>query len=98
MKKIIVFAILGVSLLTGCHQTKVVQYNVDPDQVFGQHYTAKDFGIWYLLDYYENQYASLVNVAMERLPEEKQVAWDNQKRTPATRLRHRCFYECPAGR
>jgi len=79
MKKVIVFAIIGVILLTGCHQTKAVQYNVDPDQVFGQHYTAKDFGIWYLLGYYEDLYASLVNTAMERLPEEKQTAWDTQK-------------------
>ena len=79
MKKVIVFAIIGVMLLTGCRQTKAIQYNVDPDQVFGQHYTAKDFGIWYLLDYYENQYATLVNAAMERLPEEKQTTWDNQK-------------------
>lgn len=79
MKKVIIFAIIGVILLTGCHQTKAVQYNVNPDQVFGQHYTAKDFGIWYLLGYSENQYASLVNTAMERLPEEKQVIWDTQK-------------------
>lgn len=77
MKKVIVFAIIGVILLTGCHQTKAVQYNVDPDQVFGQHYTAKDFGIWYLLDY-DNLFLSLVNAVMERLPEEKQVAWDTQ--------------------
>lgn len=78
MKRVSVFVVIGVMLFTGCHQTKAVQYNVNPDEVFGQDYTAKDFGIWYLLSYSDNLYSSLVNETMERLPEEKQIAWDNQ--------------------
>ncbi len=78
MKRVSVFVVIGVMLFTGCHQTKAVQYNVNPDEVLGQDYTAKDFGIWYLLSYSDNLYSSLVNETMERLPEEKQIAWDNQ--------------------
>lgn len=78
MKRVSVFVVIGVMLFTGCRQTKAVQYNVNPDEVFGQHYTAKDFGIWYLLSYSDNLYSSLVNETMSRLPEEKQVAWDYQ--------------------
>jgi len=78
MKKVFFYLVAVTMLLTGCSQSKTVQYNVDPDQVFGQHYTASDFGIWYLLDY-DNLFLSLVNTAMERLPEEKQIAWDTQK-------------------
>jgi len=86
MKRVSVFVVIGVMLFTGCHQTKAVQYNVNPDEVFGQDYTAKDFGIWYLLSYSDNLYSSLVNETMERLPEEKQIAWDNQNglRLPAS--------------
>jgi len=68
MKKICFCLVTGIILFTGCYQTKAVQYNVDPDKVFGQHYTAKDFGIWYLLSYSDNLYSSLVNETMERLP------------------------------
>lgn len=80
MKRVFVSLFAIAMLLMGCKQAKEVQYNVDPDQVFGQHYTAKDFGIWYLLGYNtEGQYALLVYEAMNRLPEDKQTSWDNQK-------------------
>ena len=74
MKRVSVFVVIGVMLFTGCRQTKAVQYNVNPDEVFGQHYTAKDFGIWYLLSYSDNLYSSLVNETMERLPAD---LWQN---------------------
>ena len=79
MKRVLFFAIIGVILLTSCHQSKNVHYDVNSDQVLGQHYTAKDFGIWYLMDYSDDLYSSLVNEALERLSEERRTAWDTQK-------------------
>ena len=78
MKRVFISLFAIALLLMGCKQTKEVQYNVDPDQIFGQHYTAKDFGIWYLLDY-DDLYISLVNEVLERLPEEKQIVLNTQK-------------------
>lgn len=78
MKKISFYIVATIILLSSCNQSKNVHYNVDPDQVLGQHYTAKDFGIWYLIDYSDAQYESLVFEALDRLPKERRKAWDNQ--------------------
>lgn len=78
MKRISFYIVAAVMLLSGCNQSKNVHYNVDSDQVLGQHYTAKDFGIWYLIDYSDVQYSSLVNGAFDRLSEERRTVWDNQ--------------------
>jgi len=78
MKKISFYIVATIILLSSCNLSKNVHYNVDPDQVLGQHYTAKDFGIWYLIDYSDAQYESLVFEALARLPKERRKAWDNQ--------------------
>ena len=78
MKRISFYIVAAIMLLSGCNQSKNVHYNVDSDQVLGQHYTAKDFGIWYLIDYSDVQYSSLVNGAFDRLSEERRTVWDNQ--------------------
>lgn len=78
MKKTSFYIVAAIMLLSGCNQSKNVHYNVDSDQVLGQHYTAKDFGIWCLIDYSDAQYSSLVNAALDRLPKERRTVWDNQ--------------------
>jgi len=79
MKKIYFYFLAGIIFLMGCNQSKNVHYDVNPDKVFGNHYTAKDFGLWLLLDYNDEQYISSVNDAIGRLTEEKQSFWDNEK-------------------
>lgn len=74
----IYFYIIAVAIpLISCSQNKNIDYNVDPDQVLGKHYTAEDFGLWYLLEHDEAQYVQLVNETMKRLPEEKRGTIDN---------------------
>lgn len=78
MKRISFYIVAAIILLSGCNQSKNILYPVDSDQVLGRHYTAKDFGIWYLIDYSDAQYSSLVNAALDRLPKERRTVWDNQ--------------------
>ena len=78
MKRTVFYIIAAFMLFTGCNQAKEVQYNVNPDSVFGKHYTAKDFGIWHLLDFGDSKYQDPVGEAWMNLPEENWSAWDNQ--------------------
>ena len=51
MKKVFLFLAAGVMLFTACKPKEtVLECNVDPDEVFGQHYTAADFQMWSVLN------------------------------------------------
>ncbi|MBR4486963.1 MAG: hypothetical protein IKO89_00160 [Bacteroidales bacterium] len=78
MKRICLFFGAAMLLLLGCSQSKNVQYNADSDQVLGQHYTAKDFGLWYLMDFSDDRYWSLVDATLAHSPEVKQTDWDTR--------------------
>ncbi|MBQ7490133.1 MAG: hypothetical protein IJT51_06425 [Bacteroidales bacterium] len=79
MKRIYFYLLAGIVFLTGCNQSKNVHYDVNPDKVLGNHYTAEDFGLWLLLDYDDEQYVLTVDEAIGRLPEEKEIFWAKEK-------------------
>lgn len=84
MNRVCLYLLAGALLLVGCNsqnkgsQNEEIQKNVNPDQIFGRHYTAADFGLWPLLEYEDAQYVSLVSEAMKRLPEENSIELVNQ--------------------
>lgn len=78
MKRICLFIGAAMLLLSGYSQSENVHHNADSDQVLGQHYTAKDFGFWYLMDYSDDRYWSLVDATLAHSPEVKQTDWDTR--------------------
>lgn len=59
MKKVFLFLAVGVLLFAGC---KPRVSDVDPDSVFGQHYTAWDFQVWSALNDSDEAYAALLSM------------------------------------
>lgn len=59
MKKVFIFLAVSVLLLAGC-KSKVT--DVDPDSVFGQHFTAWDFQVWSTLNDSDEAYASMLSM------------------------------------
>lgn len=59
MKKVFLFFALGVLLFTGCKPNVT---DVDPDSVFGEHYDAWDFQIWYALNDSDLAYMKLLSM------------------------------------
>lgn len=59
MKKVFLFLAVGVLLFVGC---KPRVTDVDPDSVFGQHYTAWDFQVWSTLNDSDEAYAALLSM------------------------------------
>lgn len=63
MKKIFLFLAVGVMLFAACKpREEGLQCNVDPDSVFGQHYVAWDFQIWYALNENDMAYNDLLSM------------------------------------
>ena len=60
--KFFTLAAAALMLFAGCKAKDVpLQCDVDPDEVFGQHYTAADFQLWYVLDANSETYHSMLN-------------------------------------
>ncbi len=59
MKKVFTLLAVGVMLFAGC---KPRVTDVDPDSVFGQHYTAWDFQVWSTLNDSDEAYAALLSM------------------------------------
>ncbi len=59
MKRVILHLAVGVMLFSGC---KPMVTDVDPDSVFGQHYTAWDFQVWSTLNDSDEAYAALLSM------------------------------------
>ena len=59
MKRVILLLAVGVMLFSGC---KPMVTDVDPDSVFGQHYTAWDFQVWSTLNDSDEAYAALLSM------------------------------------
>ena len=59
MKKVLTLLAVGVMLFAGC---KPRVTDVDPDSVFGQHYTAWDFQVWSTLNDSDEAYAALLSM------------------------------------
>lgn len=58
----------GVMLLAGCNglqKKNQLECNVNPDEVFGWHYTAEDFQFWDVLDDRCAEYAQLINLVRQ---------------------------------
>lgn len=60
---------LAVVLLAGCHyHSKTIHCKVSPDEVFGRHYSAADFGIWHVDDF-NGRYFAIVDSVLKTLPD-----------------------------
>ena len=59
MKKVYLLFALGALLFAGC---KPQETDVDPDSVFGQHYTAWDFQVWSSLNDNDAAYRALLSM------------------------------------
>ena len=59
MKKVFLFLAMGVLLFAGC---KPRETEVNPDSVFGQHYDAFDFQIWFALNDSDEAYTDLISM------------------------------------
>ena len=58
MKRVFLFLAVGAMLFAGCNPRVA---DVDPDSVFGQHYTALDFQVWSTLNGSDEAYAALLS-------------------------------------
>lgn len=76
MKRICFFIGATLLLLSGYSQSENAHSDADSGHVPAQQYTAKDFGLWYLMDYSDDRYWSLVDAATAHWPEEKRTDWD----------------------
>lgn len=62
MKKALLVVAAGLMLLSGCnHIQTTLQCDVDPDEVFGQHYDAWDFQIWYALNENDEAFRAILS-------------------------------------
>lgn len=70
-------------MLTACKsqipepQVEEPQCDVDPDSVFGIHYTAEDFGIWHVEDFGDFRYRDLVSYGQNFLPDSLRYPWNS---------------------
>lgn len=56
-------AVAGLIAMAGCKtQDSRIQCDVDPDSVFGEHYDAWDFQIWYVLNDSDSAYNTLLSM------------------------------------
>lgn len=82
MKRVLFFAMAALMLLAACKsqteapQSDEPQCDVNPDEVFGAHYTAADFGLWDVLDFDSHRYGDLVHMATIGLPDSLKHEWD----------------------
>lgn len=82
MKRVFFFALAALMLLSACKnqvealQSDEPQCDVNPDEVFGAHYTAADFGLWDVLDFGSHRYWDLVHMATIGRPDSLKHEWD----------------------
>ena len=82
MKRVLFLAMAALMLLAACRnqmeapQSDEPQCDVDPDEVFGAHYTAADFGLWDVLNFDSHRYWELVHMAMIGRPDSLKHEWD----------------------
>lgn len=82
MKRVFFLAMAALMLLAACRnrvelqQSDEPQCDVDPDEVFGAHYTAADFGLWDVLNFDSHRYWDLVNLAMIGRPDSLKHEWN----------------------
>ena len=67
MKKVL-FLVATAMLLAGCNglqKKNQLACNVNPDEVFGRHYTVEDFQFWDVLDVRGTEYAQFMNLVSQ---------------------------------
>ncbi|MCR5821345.1 MAG: hypothetical protein K6F85_00295 [Bacteroidales bacterium] len=76
MKKMLFIAVAGLIAMAGCKtQETRIQCDVEPDEVFGTHYTAADFSIFYADDFGCGRYALVMREVMDQLPDSLHRQW-----------------------
>ncbi len=80
--KILVLMLVATMLVAACKnqvetpQSDEPRCDVNPDEVFGAHYTAADFGLWNVLNFDSQRYRDLVHMAMIDRPDSLKHEWD----------------------